>query len=175
MKVSVFLVVVVAGALLAAGCSMRGGATAATTQPQAVTRQPPAVVVAKLPEIGTVYERTYCTGTGPLRFALGIHYLKMGQPGVVRFRAGRFSRNSFMQPGYPTKWFPQRRDHALWLAAAAGGENGAVVGWVRVVGHPAHSDTCQSDYYPLRVTIQTYPRSWDSNRNSWRYLRRLIG
>jgi hypothetical protein len=168
MKTSVFLVVVVSGALLAAGWSLRGGAAADP-------RQPSAVVVAKLPEIGTVYERTYCTGTGPLRLALGIRYLKMGQSGAVRFRAGRFSRNREMQPGYPTAWFPQRRSHALWLAAAAGGENGVVVGWVHVIGHSAHSDTCQSAYDPLRVTVQIYSRSLDYNRNSWRYLRRLIG
>lgn len=169
MKSSVFLVVV-AGALLAAGSSLRGGAAATSRQPLAV-----GVVVAKLPEIGTVYERTYCTGTGPLRLALGIRYIKMGQSGVVRFRAGRFSRNREMQPGYPTAWFPQSRSHALWLAAAAGGENGVVVGWVRVIGHSAHSDTCQSGYDPLRVTVQIYSRSFDYNRNSWRYLRRLIG
>jgi hypothetical protein len=169
MKTSVFLVVVVSGALLAAGWSLRGGAATATRQPAV------GVVVAKLPEIGTVYERTYCTGTGPLRLALGIRYLKMGQSGAVRFRAGRFSRNREMQPGYSTAWFPQSRSHALWLAAAAGGENGVVVGWVRVIGHSAHSDTCQSGYDPLRVTVQIYPRSLDYNRNSWRYLRRLIG
>ena len=132
-------------------------------------------MIANLPEIGTVYARTYCSGAGPLRFALGIHYLRMGQSGVVRFRAGRFSRNRFMQPGYPAKWFPPRRDHVLWLAAAAGGENGSVVGWVRVIGHRAHSDTCHSGYDPLRVTVQVYPRSTDYDRNSWRYLRHLIG
>ncbi|MDX6481916.1 MAG: hypothetical protein QOG85_2426 [Gaiellaceae bacterium] len=175
MKASVFLIVVVAGALLAAGCSLHSGNTAATTQPSAVTRQPPAVVVAKLPEIGTVYERTYCTGTGPLRFALGIRYLKIGQSGVARFRAGGFSRNREMQPGYPTTWFPRRRSRTQWLAAAAGGENGSVVGWVRVVGRSAHSDRCQSGYDPLRVTVKIYPRSLNYNENSWGYLRHLIG
>jgi hypothetical protein len=168
MKTSAFLVVVIAGALLAAGLSLRREAAAAT-------RQASPIFVAKLPEIGTVYERTYCTGTGPLRFALGIRYLKMGQSGVVRFRAGRFSRDREMQPGDPTAWFPRRRDRAEWLAAAAGGENGVVVGWVRVIGRSAHADTCQSGYDPLQVTVQTYPRSFDYGRNSARYLRRLIG
>jgi hypothetical protein len=169
MRTRALLVVVIAGALLAGGLSLRGGAAAATR------KQPRAIFVAKLPEIGTVYARTYCTGDGPLRFALGIHYLEMGQSGVVRFRAGRFSRDREMQPGDPTAWFPYRRDRVEWLAAAAGGENGVVVGWVRVIGRSAHSDTCQSSYGPLRVTVQTYPRSFDYDRGSARYLRRLIG
>lgn len=168
MKTRTFLVVVITGALLAAGLSLRRGAAAAT-------RQASPIFVAKLPEIGTVYGRAYCTGTGPLRFALGIRYLKMGQSGVVRFRAGRFSKDREMQPGDPTAWFPQRRDRAEWLAAAAGGENGVVVGWVRAIGRSAHADTCQSGYDPLRVTVQTYPRSLAYDRNSARYLRRLIG
>ena len=168
MRTKALLVVAGTGGLLVTGLSLRHEAAAATPRL-------PAVVVAKLPEIGTVYERTYCTGKGPLRFALGIRYLKMGQSGIVRFRAGRFSRHREMQPGDPTAWFPRRRDRAEWLAAAAGGENGVVVGWVRVIGRGAQADTCQSGYDPLRVTVQTYPRSFDYNRNSARYLRRLIG
>jgi hypothetical protein len=168
MRRHAFLVVVVAGALLAAGLSLRSGAATAT-------RQPPATFVATLPEIGTVYERAYCTGEGPFRFALGIRYLKMGQSGMVRFRAGRFSRDREAQPGGPTVWFRQRLDRVEWLAAAAGGENGVVVGWVRVAGRSAHSNTCQSAYDPLRVTVQIHPRSLDYNRGSSRYLRRLIG
>lgn len=73
MKTSVFLVVVVSGALLAAGWSLRGGAAAAT-------RQPSAVVVAKLPEIGTVYERTYCTGTGHFAWLSGTAISRWANP-----------------------------------------------------------------------------------------------
>ena len=168
MRTRALLVVVIAGVLLTAGLSLRRGAAAATGKPSAV-------FVSDLPAIGTVYARYYCTRRRSLRFALGIHVLKMGQSGVVRFRAGRFRSDRELQPGNPTLWFPNRPSRVEWLAAAAGGENGTVVGWVRVVGYSAHVGKSCSAYAPPRVTVQIYPRSVNYDENSWRYLRRLIG
>jgi hypothetical protein len=165
MRRRAFLVVVVVGALLAAGLSLRGGAVAATTQP-------PAVFVAKFPQIGTVYMRSYCARARSPHFALGVHY--SSQSGVARFRAGRFSRDREVQPGNPTAWFPYRPSRVEWLAAAAGGENGVVVGWVRVVGYSTQK-SCDAVYDPPRVTVQIYPRSLNYDENSSRYLRHLIG
>lgn len=145
-----FLVVVIAGALLAAGLSLRRGAAA-------VTGHPPRVFVSQLPTIGTVYARSYCGRTRSLRSALGIHVLEMAATTVVRFRAGRFSRNREAQPG-STAWFPYGPNSVEWLAAASGGENGIVVGWVRVVGYSAHVGRSCSGYAPPRVTVQIYPR-----------------
>ncbi len=167
-KTRAFVFVVIAAALLAAGLSLRHGAAAAT-------RRAPPVFVTQLPEIGTVYARSYCARNRSPRFALGIHYLEMGQSGVVRFRAGRFSRDREVQPGDPTAWFPYRSGRVEWLAAAAGGENGVVVGWVRVVGYSARVGKSCGLYDPLRVTVQIYPRSFDYNKNSSGFLRRLIG
>lgn len=168
MRTRAFLVVVIAGALLAAGSSLRRGAAATT--------RPPAVFVSDLPAIGTVYARYYCTRSRSLRFALGIHILETGQSTLARFRAGRFSRDRELQPGDPTAWFPYRPSRVEWLAAAAGGENGTVVGWVRVVGYSAHVGKSCSGYAPPRVTVQIYPRRYYSGGESFgRILRRFIG
>jgi len=167
MRIRALLVLVIAGVLLAAGLSLRGGAAAATSKT-------PAVFVSDLPAIGTIYARYYCTRTRSLRSALGIHVLEMAATTVVRFRAARFSRNRELQPG-STAWFPYRPNRVEWLAAASAGENGVVVGWVRVVGYGAHAGKSCWTYQPPRVTVQIYPRSIDYDENSWRYLRRLIG
>ena len=166
MRTRVLLGIVIAAAVLAAGWSSRGGATAATTQV-------PGVLVAKLPEVGAVYMRLYCTRARSLRFALGIRYSL--QSGLTRFRAGRFSGDRLVQPGDRTVWFPYRPSRVEWLAAAAGGENGVVVGWVRVAGYSAGEGKSCVTYDPPRVTIQIYPRSLNYDENSPRYLRRLIG
>jgi hypothetical protein len=168
MKKRAVLLALVAGLVVPAAALARGHAHAATR------RSAPRTFVAVFPEIGAVYVRYYCTRGRSLHFALGIHVLEEGQSGVVRFRDGRFSRNGELQP-VSTVWFPYRPDRIEWLAAAAGGENGVVVGWVRVVGYSGHAATSCSAYAPPRVTIQIYPRSLDYDENSWRYLRRLIG
>jgi hypothetical protein len=59
-----------------------------------------------------------------------------------------------------------------WLAAAAGGENGTVVGWVRVVAYPRKARDRCSPYSPPRTTAQIYPRRRYETRN---FLRQLIG
>ncbi|HZS30000.1 MAG TPA: hypothetical protein VFA37_01945 [Gaiellaceae bacterium] len=165
MRMRAFVFVLIAGALVVTGSSLRRAAAAATAQS-------PAVFVSALPEIGTVYARYDCTSNRSLRFALGIRYSR--QSGVVRFRAGRFSRDREVQPG-PTAWFPYRPSQVEWLAAAAGGENGVVVGWVRVIGYGAHAGKSCSAYDPPRVTVQIYPRTQNYDENSGRYLRLLIG
>ena len=165
MRLRALVVVVIACGLLGAGLSMRGGAAAAT-------RHSPRVFVSELPEIGTVYARSYCTGTRVLRSTLGIHYTS--QSGWVRFRAGHFSRDREVQPGDPTAWFPYRPSRVEWLAAAAGGENGVVVAWVRLVADSAHVGKSCSTYDPPLVTVQIYPRTFHYDENSWRYLRHLI-
>lgn len=166
MKMRVVLGVVIAGALLAAGWSPRRAVAAGT--------EPLGVFIAKLPEIGTVYMRDRCARIGSAHFALGIRY--SSQSGVARFRAGRFSGDREVQPGDPTAWFPYRHSRVEWLAAAAGGENGVVVGWVRVVAYSTRpGKSCNAIYGPPRVTIQIYPRSQNYDENSSRYLRHLIG
>jgi hypothetical protein len=167
---SAFLVLVAAGAILAAGLAL-GGGVAAGTRPSTGR-----LFVATLPQIGTVYARYYCSGERSRRFGLGIHFFSLGQSGLVRFRAGHFGRDREVQPGDPTAWFPYRPDRVEWLAAAAGGENGNVVGWVRVLGYGtdrANNPCSPND--PPRATVQVYPRGFDYDRLSVRFLRRLIG
>jgi hypothetical protein len=166
MRTRVLLGVVIAAAVLAAGWSSHGGATAATTHA-------PGVLVARLPEVGTVYMRLYCTQARSLRFALGIRYSL--ESGWTRFRAGRFSGDRLVRPDYRTAWFPYTPSRIEWLAAAAGGENGVAVGWVRVAGYSAGEAKSCVTYDPPRVTIQIYPRSLNYDENSPRYLRHLIG
>jgi hypothetical protein len=112
--------------------------------------------VARLPDIGTVYSRYDCTRGW--RFGLGIR-VTGPQTTVVRFRAGSFTRDRTLQPGDPTSWFRYSSSRVQWLAAGAGGENGAVVGWLRVVGYPSTGPNC-APYAPPRVTMQMYPRNY---------------
>jgi hypothetical protein len=137
-------------ALLLAGLILRHQAVAATSHV-------PGTFVAVLPEIGTVYSRYDCNHGW--RFALGINVFSGSQTTGVRFRAGRFSRERTLQPGDPTSWFRYSTRRVLWVAAAADGEDGTVVGWVRVVGYPSSGPNC-APYTPPRVTIQIYPRRY---------------
>jgi hypothetical protein len=129
----------------------------------------PAVFVASLPEIGTIYSRYDCTHGR--RFALGIRISEGGQTTNVRFRAGSFRRDRTLQPGDPTSWFSYSDRRVQWLAAASGGENGTVVGWVRVIGYPSSRHDC-TVYAPPRATVQIYPRRYYTSRD---ILRHFIG
>lgn len=127
--------------------------------------------VAVLPQIGSVYARYDCMHGR--RFALGLRIPWRTQTTEVRFRAGHFSRDRTVQPGDPTRWFRYTSHRVEWLAAAAGGENGTVVGWVRVVGYSrASAYACDDVYDPPRAAIQTYPRTYPPPGFS---LRKLIG
>jgi hypothetical protein len=158
------LAALVAGVVfLVVGLSGRPQATATTR------RVGNATFVAVLPDIGTIYSRYDCTRGW--RFALGIHVFSDSQTTGVRFRAGSFTRDRTLQPGDPTSWFRYSTSRVEWLAAVAGGENGNVVGSVRVVGFPRGGRNC-APYDPPRATIQTYPRRQYYPRG---ILRRLIG
>ncbi|HUJ55042.1 MAG TPA: hypothetical protein VLW49_03530 [Gaiellaceae bacterium] len=127
--------------------------------------------VAVLPQIGTVYARYDCSHAR--RFALGIHVFRMSQTTFVRYRAGSHARDRELQPGDPTSWFRYTTRRVAWLAAAAGGENGTVVGWVRVVGYSRNSPyACDDVSDPPRATVQIYPRDYPPPGYS---LRKLIG
>jgi hypothetical protein len=154
-------------AALLAGLWFLGVAVTAW-RPAAATAGNSRTFVAVLSEIGTIYARYDCV-QGP-RFSLGIR-ITGPQTTVVRFRAGSFSRDRTLQPGDPLSWFRYSNRRVEWLAAAAGGENGTVVGWVRVVGYPGAGRNCAA-YAPPRVTTQIYPRRYYSSRD---ILRRLIG
>jgi hypothetical protein len=160
-KQAVLPILVAVVALLAVGVSLRHQAAAAIARPHR------AVFVASLPEIGTIYSRYDCTGGR--RFALGIRVTGPQTTGV-RFRAGGFSRDRTLQPGEAT-WFRYSARRVQWLAAAAGGENGTVVGWVRVAGYPRAEPDC-GPYAPPRVTVQIYPRRYYTSRD---FLRHFIG
>lgn len=155
-------------ALLLAGLMSVALALSLRHQAAAARTRDPAVFVASLPEIGTIYSRYDCTRGR--RFALGIR-ISGPQTTGVRLRAGSFHRDRTLQPGDPTSWFSYSDRRAQWLAAAAGGENGTVVGWVRVVGYPSSRHDC-TVYAPPRVTVQIYPRRYYNSRD---ILRRLIG
>lgn len=163
-KEKAILATLVAGlVLLAFGLSFGHQAAVASA------RSGHATFVASLPEIGTIYSRYDCAHGR--RFALGIRISGGSQTAGVRFRAGKFRRDRTLQPGDPTSWFGYSDRRVLWLAVAAGGENGTVVGWVRVIGYPSSRHDC-TVYAPPRVTAQIYPRRY---YNSQDILRRLIG
>lgn len=152
-------------ALLALGSGPHRPAAAAT--PKAGNR----AFVAVLPQIGTVYARYDCSHGR--RFALGLRIRWKTQTAEVRFRAGSFARDREIQPADPTHWFRYTRRRIEWLAAAAGGENGTVVGWVRVIGYSRNSlGACDDVHDPPRATIETYPRRYPPPGFS---LRKLIG
>lgn len=157
----------------ACGSSSRRLQAEATTSPTTSTRHVAAAVprnavfVATFPQIGTVYSRYECD-----RFTLGIRLIHLTQTTLVRFRAGSVSHVRTVQPG-ETTWFRYSRNRVQWLGAVASGEDGAVVGWARVVGYPRSSRRGNCDAYdPPRVTVQIYPRSYDVPRD---VLGRLIG
>lgn len=160
--------------LVACGSSSQPALVAATTSPThhlaaATPRAGNATLVATLPEVGTVYSRYNCTRG--LRFALGIH-LTGPQTAAVRLRTGSVSRVREVQPGQMS-WFGYSPERMQWLAAAASGENGTVVGWVRVTGYPSSGRDC-TPYMPPRVTIQVYPRRY-YRLPDYPLLRHLIG
>jgi hypothetical protein len=126
------------------------------------------VVLGVLPEIGTIYWRDDCAGHGAPGQSLGIQIYENGQSGAARFRAGRLVRHRSLQPGYPTSWFPCRNSNVQWLAVAAGGENGTVVGVVRA--NFGYRDG-EPHYSPPRVTVRLYPRRYYS---SPQFLRRFV-
>lgn len=163
------VVVAIACLLIASPGEVRGNRAAAT---RPWNRR----FVAVLPQIGTVYARYDCSHGR--RFALGIHLFRTSQTTNVRFRASGFARDRTLQPGDPTRWFRYTNGRVERLAAAAFGENGTVVGWVRVVGYARTSlGACDDAYDPPRTTIQTYPRSYGPpgvvSPREW--LRKLIG
>ena len=147
--------------------------SAATTRPRhplvATSLGSNAVLVAVLPEIGTVYSRYSCTRGW--RFALGVH-VSGPQTTLVRIRTGGVSRDQELQPGQ-THWFEYSLGRVQRLAATAAGENGEVYGWMRVTGYPRSGRNC-SPYAPPRVTFQMYPRGY-YRLSGYALLRHLIG
>lgn len=134
-------------------------------------RQTP-LVLAALPNIGTIYWRYNCGGRSSSRWSLGVHLLTSAATTGVRFRAGRRIVVGNLQPGDPTRWFPYSRERVQWLAAGAGGEEGTVVGVLRVnYGYPSREPHCFS-YAPPRVTVQFFPRRYYRSRD---FLRQFTG
>lgn len=153
-------------AALAAGLLLRHGASAATPRPGR------AVVLAALPSIGTVYWRYNCRSRGPTRYSLGIHIWGNTATTQVRFRAGKLVVVRELQPGGPTSWFPYSAKQVQWLAAASGGEEGTVVGAVRIdYSYPSRGPHC-FPYAPPRLTVQFYPRRYYNSHN---FLRQFTG
>ena len=90
----------------------------------------------------------------------------------VRFRAGRLVRVRQLQPGDPTIWFPYSAKRVQYLAAGSGGEEGTVVGVVRVnYSYPSREPLC-FPYAPPRSTVQVYPRRYYISRD---FLRQFTG
>ena len=113
-------------------------------------------LVAVLPEIGSVFVRTNCSVAEQPGQSLGILTDKMGQSGQAAFRIGSHARWRDLEPGHPTVWLPcfTRR---IALAAAAGGENGTVVGTALVDFGPRPP---RRGYDPPRLTLKLYPRGY---------------
>ncbi len=127
------------------------------------------VVVAVLPQVGTVYALSTCANQHN-RWSLGFRALRNWQTANVVSRAGkRISHDRTVQPGGPTTWFPSSARRVQQLAAAAGGENGTVVAVVRATGWAKHGDACWF-FNPPRVTVQLYPRRYYYRPNFLRHL-----
>lgn len=117
-----------------------------------------ATLLAVLPAIGSLYQRTDCAGAGRYGHSLGFRADKMGQSGTAAFRIGKATGRRKLEPGLPTVWLPCTRQRVEWLAADAGGENGIVVGTARVDFGPRPP---RIGYDPPRLTLDLYPRrSW---------------
>jgi hypothetical protein len=128
------------------------------------------VVLTALPSIGTIYWRSRCAGRGPSRWSLGIRLWSSTATTGVRFKAGKLVTVRTLQPGDPTSWFPYSGKRVQYLAAASGGEEGTVVGVVRMnYGYPSREPLCFT-YAPPRATVQIYPRRYYNSRD---FLRRF--
>jgi hypothetical protein len=130
------------------------------------------VVLTALPSVGTIYWRYDCARRGPIRWSLGIRIWSTTATSGVRFRAGKLVRERQLQPGDPTSWFPYSGKRVQYLAAGSGGEEGTVVGVVRVnYGWPSREPHC-FPYAPPRLTIQFYPRRYYNSRDPLRQFTR---
>jgi hypothetical protein len=114
-------------------------------------RQKPYVLTA-LADIGTVYWRYDCVHYRAPEWSLGIRVFPTAATTGVAFRAGRFTRRRTAQPGYPTIWFPFRRERLQRLSLVQGTEAGTLRANVL-----ATFGSCQS-YRPPRLGVQLYPR-----------------
>ena len=153
--------------LLAVGLRPFGHPASAATR---VRGRP--ILLTALPSIGTIYWRSNCAGRGPSRWSFGIHIFSNTATTGVRFRAGKLVRVRQLQPGYPTSWFPYSGKRIQYLAAGSGGEEGTVVGVVRVnYGSPSREPHC-FNYAPPRVTVQIYPRRYYNSRDFLRQFTR---
>ena len=116
-------------------------------------RQEPYVLTA-LADIGTVYWRYDCVHYRAPEWSLGVRVFVTTATTGVTFRAGRFERRRTLQPGYPTTWFPFRREHRQSLSLTQAIEPGTL--HAHLVARFRRSD-CWS-YFPPRLTVQLYPR-----------------
>ena len=123
------------------------------------------LVLTALPNIGTIYWRYSCGVHGTQGWSLGIHIWSNTATTRVRFKAGKLVAIRELQPGDATSWFPYSEKPVQWLAAGAGGEEGTVVGAVRVnYSYPSREPHCYP-YAPPRVTVQFYPRRYYASRD----------
>ena len=165
-KRAVFLIVAVGLPVAVTGFVLRHQAAAARPRPG------PAVVLAALPSIGTVYWRYNCLSRGPIRYSLGIHIWRGTATSEVRFRAGRLALQRELQPGDPTSWFPYSANQTQWLAAASGGEEGTVVGAIRIdYSYPSREYHCFPSA-PPRLTVPFSPRRYYDSRDFLRQFTR---
>ena len=115
-------------------------------------RQKPFVLTA-LADIGTVYWRYDFSHRAP-QWSLGVHVFATAATTGATYRAGGFKRQRTLQPGYPTTWFPFRRERRQSLAFVQGTEAGTLraVVTVRFNHHNYES------YFPPRFSVELYPR-----------------
>ena len=116
-------------------------------------RQKPYVLTA-LSDIGTVYWRYDCVHYRAAEWSLGVHVFPTTATTEVMYRAGRFERRRTLQPGYPTTWFPFRREHRQSLSLYQATEPGTLRG--SVLANFGRSG-CQP-YFPPRLSVELYPR-----------------
>jgi hypothetical protein len=135
----------------------------------------PSFLLAVLPNIGTVYWRADCPHNhGTPEAALGMRIDPNGQSTNALVRAGIYEKGQALTPdGDAISWFACRADGVQWLAAGAYGEDGMVVGTVRVAF--SYHQGPYVDSAP-RTTIQLYPRrAYEARRSlSPSFLRRFI-
>ena len=111
-------------------------------------------VLTALADIGTVYWRYDCVHYRSSEWSLGVRVFPTTATTVVTYRAGRFRRRRTLQPGYPTTWFPFRKEQKQSLSFVQATEPGTLRGHVLA---SFRRSGCQS-YFPPRLSVELYPR-----------------
>jgi len=111
-------------------------------------------VLTALADIGTVYWRYDCVHYRANEWSLGVRVFPDTATTGVTYRAGKLERRRTLQPGYPTTWFPFRRERRQSLALVQATEPGTV--HAHVLAKFSRHDCWP--YFTPRLSVELYPR-----------------